>query len=389
MFRSGVAIAFFLATGTNANISRIPVQKVASLQEIVKNILERGALESSLKSTNSSGDTVPISDFQNAQYFGPIKVGGQSFQVIFDTGSANVWVPASNCSFFTCWRHPRYDAKKSKTYEQDGRKYSVQYGSGPVEGVFAKDTVTLGDVEVQGQLFAEVWKVSFGPLNIAYAKGKFDGLLGLGFKSISQYQVPTPFETMISQKLIDEPVFAFYLPNDGAKQGELVFGGIDKSHYVGELVDVPLISETYWEVSMDAMSFGSASVVTSSTKAIIDSGTSLLAGPKEQVATLAKQAGATSVLGKEYVITCDKKASLPDLTVTLGGQKFTLSPDDYVLEVSGQCLFAFMGIDVPPPHGPLWIMGDVFMRKYYCVFDYGNKKMRMAPVAKNVATLVI
>merc|ERR1711959_137052 len=60
----------------------------------------------------------------------------------------------------------------------------------------------------------------------------------------------------------------------------------------------------------------------------------------------------------------------------------TLSPDDYVISVSGQCLFAFMPIDVPPPRGPLWIMGDVFMRKYYCVFDYGNKKMRIAPVAK-------
>merc|ERR1711988_1101678 len=81
-------------------------------------------------------------------------------------------------------------------------------------------------------------------------------------------------------------------------------------------------------------------------------------------------------------IDCGKKSSLPSLTVTLGGQAFTLTPDDYVLSVSGQCLFAFMPIDVPPPRGPLWIMGDVFMRKYYCVFDYGNKKMRIAPVAK-------
>merc|ERR1712232_946346 len=136
------------------------------------------------------------------------------------------------------------------------------------------------------------------------------------------------------------------------------------------------------------MTFGGKPVVSSAQKAIIDSGTSLLAGPKEHIAALAKQVGAKSVMGKEYAVDCSKKSSLPDLKVTLGGQEFTLTSNDYVLQVSSLCLFAFMGIDVPPPHGPLWIMGDVFMRKYYCVFDYGNKKMRMALVAKNVATVV-
>merc|ERR1711904_730492 len=140
----------------------------------------------------------------------------------------------------------------------------------------------------------------------------------------------------------------------------------------------------YWEGSMDSMKFGSTSVVSSPIKAIIDSGTSLLAGPAAQVASLAKQAGATSVAGgKEFSLDCSKLSTLPNLEVTLGGQSFSLAPTDYVLQVSGQCLFAFTGIDVPPPRGPLWIMGDIFMRKYYCVFDYGNKKMRIAPVAKS------
>jgi predicted RecA/RadA family phage recombinase len=372
------ALFGLLLGSASAGIVRVPVQKTQSLEDVAKGLLETGVV-----SSTAGGDSVPIEDYQNAQFYGPIKVGGQSFNVIFDTGSSNVWVPGKSCGFFTCYRHPRYDETKSPDFEKDGRKYNVQYGSGPVEGVFAKDTVTVGSIDVKGQLFAEVSKVSFGPLNLAFAAGKFDGLLGLGWKSISQYQIPTPFESMIDQKLIDEPVFAFYLQGDAAKEGELVFGGVDKSHYTGDLVDVPLTSESYWEVSLDSMSFGGSSIVSTAQKAIIDSGTSLLAGPPDAVAALAKQAGATSVMGKEWAIDCSKISSLPDLKIELGGKTFTLTANDYVLQVSGQCLFAFMGISVPPPRGPLWIMGDVFMRKYYCVFDYGNKKMRMAPVAQS------
>jgi len=369
-----------LLGATGASIVRVPVKKTLSLHDIAKGMLAETGQHAALG--QAGGDNVPIHDFQNAQFYGPIKIGGQDFQVVFDTGSSNLWVPSKSCGFFTCYRHPRFDESKSPTFEKDGRQYKVQYGSGPVEGVFGKDTVTVGNIDVKGQLFAEVTKVSFGPLNIAYAAGHFDGLLGLGFKSISQYNIPTPFESMIDQKLIDMPVFAFYLPAANGQDGELVFGGIDQSHYTGDLVDVPLTSETYWQVSLDSMTLGSTPVTSSAAKAIVDSGTSLLAGPPDQVSAMAKQVGAKSVLGKEYSIDCSKVSTLPDLKVVLGGKTFTLTANDYVLSVSGQCLFGFLGIDVPPPRGPLWIMGDVFMRKYYCVFDYGNKKMRIAPVAK-------
>merc|ERR1712039_1169639 len=212
----------------------------------------------------------------------------------------------------------------------------------------------------------------------------FDGLLGLGFHTISEYNISTPFENMVAQKLIDDAVFAFYLQQDSSSTGELLIGGVDEKHYTGKLVDVPLISETYWEVSMDSMKFDD-SVVASKQKAIIDSGTSLLAGPTSAVKALANQVGATSLMGKEYVIDCSKISSLPDLVVVLGGQTFTLTGKDYVLQVSSQCLFAFAGIDVPAPRGPLWIMGDVFMRKYYSVLDYGKKMMHFAPAASTSA----
>jgi hypothetical protein len=361
-----------LTIAKQAAIFTVPITKMTPLHSLVNKYMPEQTTELVAASTD-----VPIKDYQNAQYYGPIQIGGETFKVIFDTGSSNLWVPGKACKFTTCWFHPRYDETKSKTFEKDGRAFHVQYGSGPVEGTFAKDDVTIGDITVKGAVFAEVSTVSFGPLNIAFAMGKFDGILGLGFKSISQYNIPTAFEMMIDQKLIEEPVFGFYLQGDATKDGELSFGGADTSKFTGEMQYVPLINETYWQVSLDSLSFGGESLSTG-VKAIVDSGTSLLAGPKDKVAQIAQKAGATSLAGKEYTIDCSKIDSLPALDVTLGGQKFTLEGKDYVLQISGQCLFAFMGIDLPPQLGEMWIMGDVFMRKYYTVFDYGQKRVGMA-----------
>merc|ERR1712118_481964 len=122
-------------------------------------------------------------------------------------------------------------------------------------GVFNSDTVKIGDVEVPETLFAEISTVSFGPLNIAFAMGKFDGILGLGFSKISEYGIPTAFEMMVKNKLIDEPVFSFYLQKDASQQGQLTFGGVDHSKFDGEIEYVPLTDESYWKVSLEGMKY--------------------------------------------------------------------------------------------------------------------------------------
>jgi hypothetical protein len=87
----------------------------------------------------------------------------------------------------------------------------------------------------------------------AFGIGKFDGILGMAFQSISVDDLPTIFGLMVQQKLVDTAVFAFYLPNTSGAVGELIIGGIDPSHYTGTLSYVPLVSETYWRLALDGL----------------------------------------------------------------------------------------------------------------------------------------
>lgn len=91
-----------------------------------------------------------------------------------------------------------------------------------------------------------------------------------------------------------------------------------------------------------------------------------------------KEIGAKKGFNGQYTIDCEKKKSLPDLTFTLTGHNFTIGADDYILDVQGSCISAFQGIDIPEPAGPLAILGDAFLRRWYSVYDLGNDAVGLA-----------
>lgn len=319
-----------------------------------------------------------IKDYANAQYYGVVKIGNppQEFQVIYDTGSSNLWVPEVGCVHCGYrWIHGgknKYDKESSTTFVDDGTEFSIQYGSGAVSGVFAEDSVTLADdITIESQKFATIHDA--GGMGIAYAFGYFDGILGLGFDSISVSGAETVFHNAIEQGLVESPVFAFYLGDNS--DGELTFGGYDEEKFDGELVWVPLSDATYWRIDMDGVKIGSFSVGKSD--AIVDSGTSLITGPTKDIRAIAMEIGATPTITGQYTIDCEKVDSIPIITWTIDGKEYSVHGKDLVISSGGMCIFAMMGMDFPKP-GPQWILGDVFMRRYYTVFDYDNKRVGFA-----------
>lgn len=193
---------------------------------------------------------------------------------------------------------------------------------------------------------------------MAFVFGKFDGILGLGYNTISVNQIPPPFYNMIDQNLLDEKVFSFRLGSSEDDGGECIFGGYDKSWSDEKVTYVPVRRKGYWEVELEGIKFGDEELPLENTGAAIDTGTSLIALPTDIAEILNKEIGAEKSWNGQYTVDCSKVPSLPDLTFNFGGKKFPIKGEDYVLNAGGTCISAFMGMDIPPPMGPIWIIGD-------------------------------
>ncbi len=123
--------------------------------------------------TDSISDLLPDGAFSPAflksSFQGTIGIGTppQPFSVIFDTGSANLWVPSVLCDMDvdggdrTCRaKKHKYDSAKSGTHGHVGKRFQIRYGSGVLSGFLSSDTVVLGpELAAPNQIFTEAMDV--------------------------------------------------------------------------------------------------------------------------------------------------------------------------------------------------------------------------------------
>jgi cathepsin D len=94
-----------------------------------------------------------------------------------------------------------------------------------------------------------------------------DGLMGMGFQSISDYNASPVFQTLVTEGQTTSGVFAFKLAESGS---ELTIGGLNSALYSGTPTYTPVTQQGYWQIQFSALKVGSSTVV-GSTAAIVDS----------------------------------------------------------------------------------------------------------------------
>ncbi|PSR80379.1 hypothetical protein PHLCEN_2v6764 [Hermanssonia centrifuga] len=312
---------------------------------------------------------------------GDIYVGTppKKFSVDFDTGSSDLFLPSVSCGY-SCEGHATYDPSSSSTAEDRHMTFTLAYGDGStVTGEQYTDTVTMAGLTATNQVLGAATQYSIGLSNDTFPP---DGLLGMAFESLSEYNAPPVFENLVQERQTDEPRFAFCLSTD-ADESELYIGGVNTALYDGDFTYAPVTTRAYWQVGLEEIAVNNEPVV-ELVSSIIDTGTTLIIGDESSVSRIYAQIpGSTDIGNGLYTFPCNTQV---DLALTFGGESFSVSPNDLnygpLTEGSDMCVG---GVSYNPDFD-FWVIGDTFLKGVYTVFDLEGPKVGFASLVSKRAT---
>ncbi|KAK6535121.1 hypothetical protein TWF694_001603 [Orbilia ellipsospora] len=327
----------------------------------------------------SSGPIILYSDPDDISYWVNVQFGSSNkpFRLVLDTGSADTWIPSSGCISKSCIAHSTFGASDSSTLQllNNNKTFSIEYASGNVEGVIIKDSMTLGPMALKD--------VEFGLANTVsddFTTFPVDGILGLGFPSASVEKVPTFLDNLVSQNIVSKRVFGVYLQRtaDGLKNGSVIFGTVDSSRIDGGADALKYYSLNgtggLWSIRMDDVVIDNQNIDFGGRSVIIDTGTALILIPPNDALKLHQHIPGTKSNGETFYIPCDTQLSLE---FQFGNDKYSISFRDYVgakIDSAGTlCLSLIVGRSVV--RDGAWLIGDVFLRNVYSVFDMDNLRI--------------
>jgi hypothetical protein len=384
---------------------------------------------------------VPVRDAQHkivaykSAYFGTIFLGGpvpQEFSVVFDTGSGHVVLPSSECTSPTCLIHRRYSRKDSDyalDIDYNGQPVkmdeardaiTIAFGTGEVSGEFVQDKVCFPQNNDEDLLSEDAKVVSDNCVEMRvvaatemsqepFQSFSFDGVLGLGLDGLALAPEFSLFNRLVAQGKLGAPEFAVFLAGHEDDESEITFGGYNPEHLHGELTWAPVVmpDHGHWQVQILGVRAGGTRMpwcanVTAGCRAVVDTGTSLIAAPREIQSQLQDLLG-TEIPDKQHG--CKELASwtlefdlMGGFTVEIASHELAHSPvlrpplkdSDTNRTV---CVPTIMPLALPEPLGPnLFILGEPVLRKIYTVYNWERKEIgfgKVPPEPQMESTLII
>lgn len=322
--------------------------------------------------------------------------------VVYDTGSTNIWIASDLCTVGGCVKRDRrrFDHTKSSTFSFVGDQselLSVKFGTGELKGPLGADKLHIGPMTVR-QAFAMMQRQD----GWIWDEVPIEGIVGLGFPSLSNTDNHPPFfDSVIKQRVLGHNEFAFYISRRNPAANAIMWGGVDDWFYNGSLEYFPVVDPHYWALELADLTLGNKFSLKQQRLsladglgwsgeeggdrpahvAVLDTGTSVLGFPSSVMPLLLdllKDTSCSNLNEQDYppmIITLrNTQNELRDLRL-LSNVYMSRTDDSQV------CSPSIMELDLPRDHGPGIVLGDVFLREYFSVYDRVDGTPRNARVA--------
>ncbi|KOS21952.1 Candidapepsin [Escovopsis weberi] len=339
---------------------------------------------------------------ENLRTFYSIEVGlgtpPQSVTVLVDTGSSELWVnpdcahARSPALTKQCQSFGRYDPSRSKTppIGPFGGE-SIQYGdvSDPltvtsVNVRYFLDNVSFGGAQIKNQTFGVV----------VSSQGQAQGILGLapdvhgGFNGTLPYSLL--LNTMAEQGLISSRAFSLDLRHFDSQTGAIIYGGLDRSKFIGYLTRRPLVTgiqgETRLAVNVDSVGLTNQASTASFALApedagfILDSGTTLSRMHSAVAAPILDALGAQDGGDGIFFVPCRMRNIQGSVDFAFGNTTIRVPLSDFIFadDIAGDTDYCPVGMVMTTDQQ---ILGDTVLRAGYFVFDWDNREVHLAQAA--------
>lgn len=370
---------------------------------------------SSSSSSKRSGSVSLLNDLELYELAVKVSIGtpAQNFLLLFDTGSADTWVPSLQCSSKDgCLSGHQYNPSKSSTYHPTNYAFNITYGTGNARGEYFVDSISVGDLSLDKQVLATVDK-NQGPIAQQGGGDEYvlDGIFGAGFpagtimyQSYKQSYYPFPMALYQAGK-IPEPLFSVYIGDSSktAWSGEVVFGGVDQDKLNGNFVYSDVVSFqqnngillgsgsdklahqrwSIWVQGFQARNVNFKFAGPHGSPFTVDTGSNFMYLPTKLAQQLAETiAPEAKLVDNQFIVDCNRlNDNQDDLKIVFPSSEdksrsvYISVPISKLVgkrDTDGQCLLFF----IPSKQ---FILGNMLLRNFVTVFDFGNNRIGFAP----------